>query len=91
VVKNVRTENVQPHRLLVGDKMHAMTFIGQRFSQLRRQNTASTKGWVTNNPDSHSAVFYWSSRFRLQITQFISFGLFRLHNRGRFAINISLS
>jgi hypothetical protein len=73
VVKNIRTEDIQPHWLLVGDEVHAVAFIGQRFPEFRRQNTTSAKGWVTNNPDSHNTIFIWYSRFRLQITQFIPY------------------
>ena len=55
--KNIGTEPSQSHRLLVGNEMYNMPFVGQCFTQLRCQHATSTKCWVTNNTNVHDQVF----------------------------------
>ncbi len=53
VIEDIRIKLVEPDRLLIGDEMHLVAFVGKRFSQLRRQDAATAEGRITNNSYSH--------------------------------------
>jgi hypothetical protein len=46
-------KSVEPHRLLVSDKVNLVSFIRQRFAKFCRQYTASAIGRVANNSYPH--------------------------------------
>ena len=56
VIKNIGDKTVQPHRLLIADKMHLVAFLRQCLSQFRSQNTASAKGWITDDTNPHDLI-----------------------------------
>jgi len=56
---NIRVYGIlldENNRLLVSDKMHFVSFIGQSLAQLCGQNTTTTKSGVTNNAYTHTKI-----------------------------------
>jgi len=56
MIKNIGMKLTQPHRLLVGNEMNLVSFVGQRFSQFCSQYTAAAKSRITDNSYAHSLL-----------------------------------
>src|SRR5579859_3728026 len=57
VVKDVRVELVQTHRLLVGDKVNLVAFVGQGFSQFSGEYAAAAESRITDDSYAHGLTF----------------------------------
>ena len=57
VIKNIGIKHIEPHRLLVSNKVNVMTFIGKCFTKLGSQYAAAAKSRIANNSYSHDDVF----------------------------------
>ena len=53
VVEEVFVEEVEPHRLAVSDKVHAVAALGQGFAQLGRHHAGAAKGGITDDTNVH--------------------------------------
>jgi len=54
VIEDISVELVEAYGLLIGNKMHLMTFIGQGLSELGGENATSAEGGVTDDAYTHS-------------------------------------
>src|SRR5690606_5524245 len=57
VVKQVFVEEIEAGGLAVGNKMHFVAFLRQRFAQFGSHHAGAAKSWVTNNAYFHSNTF----------------------------------
>ena len=87
VVEEVLVEEVEPHRLAVGDEVHAVAALGQGLAQLRGHHAGAAKRGITNDADIHrekrdneprvsltgnaAGLLRQTARCRVELSQFV--------------------
>jgi hypothetical protein len=67
VVEDVRVELVEAHGLLIRDKMHLVTFVGEGFAQFCGEDAAAAESRITDNSDAHGFFFIPSAGAELVV------------------------